>query len=252
VAGKYRISAQLGKGGMGVVFEAFDIRLKRRVALKFLPPHLTSSPEAKQRFVREAQAVSKLDHPNICTIYEIDETPTGNTFLAMACYNGQTLDRRIKEAPIRPEQAIDIAIQIANALKAAHAKGIVHRDIKPANIFLTEDGQVKVLDFGLAKLASELSITRAGTVVGTVVYMSPEQAGGGAVDGRTDIWSLGVVLYEMLTGERPFKGENEQAVIHSILNEEPRPVSRSVRKLPSGLDRIVGRCLRKNPSDRFA
>ncbi len=252
VAGKYRIIAQLGRGGMGVVFEAFDITLKRRVALKFLPSNLTSSLEAKQRFAREAQAVSKLDHPNICTIHEIDETPAGNTFLAMACYDGQTLDRRIKEAPIKPEQATDIAIHIASALKAAHAKGIVHRDIKPANIFLTEDGQVKVLDFGLAKLASELSITRAGTVVGTVIYMSPEQAGGGVVDRRTDIWSLGVVLYEMLTGQRPFRGANEQVVIRSILHEEPRPVSRSVRKPPSGLDRIVGRCLRKNPSDRFA
>ncbi len=252
VAGKYRIIAQLGKGGMGVVFEAFDIRLKRRVALKFLPPHLTSSPEAKQRFIREAQAVSKLDHPNICTIYEIDETVTGNTFLVMACYNGQTLDRRVKEAPMRPEQAIDIAIQIANALKAAHSKGIVHRDIKPANVFLTDDGRVKVLDFGLAKLASELSITKAGTIVGTVVYMSPEQAEGRSVDGRTDIWSLGAVLYEILTGERPFRGENEQAIIHSILHEDPKPVSRLVRKLPHGLDRIVGRCLKKDPSGRFA
>ncbi|MDP6775854.1 MAG: serine/threonine-protein kinase, partial [Candidatus Latescibacteria bacterium] len=216
----YRILEGLGEGGMGVVYKAEDTNLERTVALKFLPSELTRDEEARQRFVHEARAASALDHPHIGTIYEIDEAD-GLSFIAMAHYEGETLKDRIERAPLAVEDAIDIAIQIAQGLSAAHSRDIVHRDVKPANVLITAEGQAKIIDFGLAKLRRGSLLTRTGTTMGTVAYMSPEQAQGAEVDDRTDVWALGVMLYEMLAGDRPFKGEYEQAVMYSITNEEP-------------------------------
>jgi serine/threonine protein kinase/tetratricopeptide (TPR) repeat protein len=249
-AGRYRIIEELGKGGMGVVVKAEDTRLKRIVALKFLPPELTRSDEARERFIQEAQAASKLDHPNICTIHEIDETEDEKVYIAMACYEGQSLKEKIARG-LKQEEAVDMAIQAGEGLVKSHSKGIVHRDIKPANIFVTTDGIVKILDFGLAKLSGQVGLTRTGTTMGTVAYMSPEQARGQEVDHRADIWSLGVVLYEMLTGELPFKGENEQSVIYSILNEDPAETKKVVSGAATDLDKIIFTALAKNPKDRY-
>ena len=195
IADKYKILEELGEGGMGIVYKAKDTKLDRTVALKFLPPELTRDEEAKERFIQEAKAASALDHPNICTIYEIDETKDNRMFISMACYEGESLREKIDKGLVKIEEATDIAAQIAQGLDKAHKKGIIHRDIKPANIMITEDGVVKIVDFGLAKLAGQVKLTRTGTTLGTVAYMSPEQAQGEAVDHRTDIWSLGVVLY---------------------------------------------------------
>jgi serine/threonine protein kinase/Tfp pilus assembly protein PilF len=232
---------------MGIVYRAEDIRLKRMVALKFLTPELKGEQEARERFIHEARAASALEHPNICTIYEIDETPDGRLFMAMACYEGESLRDRLKRGKLGLDEALGIAAQAASGLARAYDKGIVHRDIKPGNIFLTEDGQAKILDFGLAKLAADLRLTRTGATLGTVAYMSPEQAQGKNVDGRTDIWSLGVVLYEMLGGSLPFKGDHEQAIIHGILNENPEPL----QGLPKELEKIVHKALAKNPAERY-
>ncbi|MFC1502303.1 protein kinase [bacterium] len=247
----YKILEKLGEGGMGVVYKAQDTKLKRVVALKFLPPELTRDPEAKKRFIHEAQAASALDHNNICTIHEVDETEDGRTFIAMACYEGQILKDKIHKGPIAVKEAINIARQIAQGLVKAHKKGIVHRDIKPANIFITQDGVIKILDFGLAKLAGLVKLTRTGTTIGTVAYMSPEQAKGDEVDPRTDIWSLGIVLYEMITGELPFKGDYEQAVMYAILNEESRPITQLRSDVPLALEKIVYKALQKNPRERY-
>jgi serine/threonine protein kinase/Flp pilus assembly protein TadD len=251
LAGKYRITRELGRGGMGVVFEAEDLRLKRTVALKFLPPGLTSDPEARERFVHEAQAASGLDHPNICTIYEIDEAEAGGIYIAMACYKGESLKEKMRRGPIEPPEAIGIALEVADGLAKAHEQGIAHRDIKPGNIMITGDGSAKILDFGLAKLGGEARLTLPGTTMGTVAYMSPEQARGDNVDCRTDVWSLGVVLYEMATGELPFGGDKDQAVFHAILHEPPRPG----RNLRSGYSAefasIIDRSLAKDPAKRF-
>ncbi len=214
----YKILEKLGEGGMGVVYKAEDTKLKRTVALKFLPPELTRDPEAKERFIHEAQAASALDHNNICTIYEVAEIDDGQLFIAMACYEGETLKSRIAQGQLRIEEALDFVGQIAQGLVRAHEVGIVHRDIKPANIIVTTRGEVKIVDFGLAKLSGRTLLTKSGTTLGTAAYMSPEQARGEQVDQRTDIWSLGVVLYEMLTGKRPFESEYEQALVYSILN----------------------------------
>jgi len=200
----YKILEKIGSGGMGIVYKAQDLRLDRTVALKFLPPHLTTSDDEKQRFIHEAKAASSLDHNNICNIYEIDETEDGQLFISMAYYEGETLDHKIKEKPLPIDEATDIAIQIAQGLAKAHEKDIVHRDIKPANIMLTSEGIVKILDFGLVKLSTQTKLTKESTTLGTVSYMSPEQAKGEEVDYRTDIWSSGVILYEMLTGQLPF------------------------------------------------
>ena len=218
----YKILEQLGVGGMGVVYKAEDTKLKRTVALKFLPPELTRDAEAKQRFIREAQAASSLDHPNICTIHEIDETNDNQIFIVMTCYDGETLKAKIKRGSLTKMEAIDITIQIASGLQKTHEKSIIHRDINPSNVMITEDGLVKIVDFGLAKNIQSGEKTTKGLTLGTVAYMSPEQTRGEEIDKRTDIWSLGVVLYEMITGKLPFWGEYHQAILYSILNDSPK------------------------------
>jgi serine/threonine protein kinase len=223
VAGKYRIVRKLGSGGMGVVYEAEDLRLKRTVALKFLPPGLTADAEARERFVHEARAASSLDHPNICTIHEVDEAEEGSLYIVMACYQGESLKDKLGRGTLAPVEAIRIAAEVAEGLAKAHEHGIVHRDVKPGNIMVTSDGLAKILDFGLAKLAGEARMTATGTTVGTVAYMSPEQARGDEVDARTDVWSLGVVLYEMATGALPFDRASDRAVLNAIVHDEPRP-----------------------------
>ena len=248
----YKILKKLGSGGMGTVYKAQDTKLERYVALKFLPPHLSQAEDEKKRFVHEAKAASALDHPNICNIFEIDETEDGQMFIAMACYEGESLKDKIERGPLSIEEAIDFTIQIAQGLKKAHSKEIVHRDIKPANVLITEDSQVKIVDFGLAKLVGKTMLTKEGTTLGTVAYMSPEQTQGTNVDHRTDIWALGVILYEMLTGERPFKGDYEQAVIYSIMNEEPKPVTKVNSDVPSDLEQIINNALKKDPVSRYS
>jgi TolB-like protein/Tfp pilus assembly protein PilF len=247
----YKILERLGEGGMGVVYRAEDIKLKRTVALKFLPQDLTRDSDAKERFIQEAQAASSLDHPNICTIHEIDETPDGQLFICMTCYAGETLKERIERGPLPIADAVDIASQIAGGLTKAHSQGIVHRDIKPDNVFLTDDNQIKIFDFGLAVLAGQTRLTRAGTTLGTVAYMSPEQTRGEDVDARSDIWALGVVLCEMIAARRPFVGEHEQAVMYSICNQDPEPLTGLRAGVPMDLEGIVGKCLEKSASDRY-
>jgi serine/threonine protein kinase/tetratricopeptide (TPR) repeat protein len=246
----YRILAKLGEGGMGVVYKAEDTKLGRTVALKFLPPELTRDAEAKRRFIQEARAASALDHPNICTVHEIDETSEGQTFIVMACYDGESLKAKIDRGPLRLEEALAISTQIAQGLAKAHGQGIIHRDIKPANVLVTKDGLVKIVDFGLAKLAG-MKLTKTGKTLGTAQYMSPEQARGEEVDQRTDIWSLGIVLYEMLTGKHAFPGEYEQATIYAIMNEEPQPVTALRTGIPIDLERIVIKMLAKAPGERY-
>ena len=236
---------------MGVVYKAEDTKLKRTVALKFLPPAFSLDPEAKSRFIQEAQAASALQHNNICTIHEIDETDEGQMFICMDYYEGKTLNQKIKSGPVKIKEAIEIAIQVAQGLARAYERDIVHRDIKPANIMITKDGIAKILDFGLAKLAGQARLTKTGTTTGTAAYMSPEQTRGEDVDHRTDIWSLGTVLYEMVTGQLPFKGDYEQAVIYSILNEEPETVTGLRTEVPLELERIVKKCIEKNPAERY-
>ena len=216
----YKILEKLGAGGMGVVYKAQDIKLDRLIALKFLPQHLSQGEENKKRFIHEAKAASALNHPNIATIYEIDEAD-GEMFIAMEYIDGESLQARIERGPLPIDEALTIVRQIAEGLSKAHTKKIIHRDIKPANILIAEDGQVKIVDFGLAKLTGRTLLTQEGMILGTVAYMSPEQTQGIAVDHRTDIWSLGVVWYEMLTGRLAFRGDYEQAIIYSILNEDP-------------------------------
>ena len=248
----YKIIEKIGSGGMGTVYKAQDTILDRFVALKFLSPHLSQAEEEKKRFIHEAKAASALDHPNICNIYEIDETEDGQIFIAMACYEGESLKDKIDRGPMPIDEVLNIAIQIAQGLEKAHSKEIVHRDIKPANVLVTEDGQVKIVDFGLAKLAGMTMLTKEGTTLGTVAYMSPEQTKGIDIDHRADIWALGVIVYEMLTRERPFKGDYEQAVIYSIMNDEPEPVKKLNPDVPIELEQIVTKALRKNPELRYS
>ncbi len=249
--GHYRIVAPLGGGGMGIVYRAQDLTLERTVALKFLPPELTRDPEAKTRFLQEARAASALDHPNICTIYEVAEAEDGQLYLAMACYDGETLKQRLQKGRLPIDEALETAQQVARGLVKAHRHGIVHRDIKPANVMVTTDDIVKILDFGIAKLLGAAGLTRVGSSLGTPAYMSPEQARGEEVDPRTDVWSLGAVLYEMVTGRRPFRGEHEQTVLYSLFNEEPEPVLQLRPDAPPELARIVGRMLAKDPEQRY-
>ena len=223
LAGKYRLLEVLGRGGMGIVYRAEDTRLHRAVALKFLPAEHGGTPSARERFLIEARAAAALSHPHICTIYEIHdegETP----FIAMECIEGQSLRARIKEQPLPAAEAVELATQISEALEEAHEKGVIHRDIKSANIMVTAKGQAKVMDFGLAKVRGETLHTREGITLGTAAYMSPEQARGDAVDERTDLWSLGVVLYEMLSGKLPFPGDRNASILYAVVHEAPRPL----------------------------
>ncbi len=247
----YKILQKIGEGGMGIVYKAHDTKLDRNVALKFLPLELTKERDARERFIHEAKAASALDHTNICTIYEVDETDNDQLYIAMACYDGETLKDKIERSPLKVDDAINITTQIALGLSKAHEKNIVHRDIKPANILITTDDTVKILDFGLAKLRGLTKLTKTGSTVGTAPYMSPEQAKGETVDHRTDIWSLGVVLYEMLTGQLPFKGDYEQAIAYQITNVTPEPVTGLRSGIPLELERVVNKCLEKNPDERY-
>jgi Tol biopolymer transport system component len=251
VVSHYRIVERIGAGGMGVVYKAEDTKLGRTVALKFLPPELTRDKKAKQRFIQEARAASAMDHANICTIYEVDEIDDGQLFIAMACYQGKTLKDRIAEGRLELAEILEISAQITRGLAKAHAQGIVHRDIKPGNIFLTHDGEVKIVDFGLAKLAGQVKLTSTGKTMGTVAYMSPEQARGGETGPRTDIWALGVLLYEMVTGEIPFKGDYDVAVVYSIMSEAPAVMSSLRPEIPEELESIVKKALAKSESDRY-
>jgi len=246
----YKILEKLGGGGMGIVYKAQDLNLDRFVALKFLPPNIGADDEEKKRFILEARAASSLEHNNICTVYEIGEAQDGQIFIALAYYDGETLKKKIQKGPIKVVDTFDITTQIAEGLSKAHGQGIVHRDIKPANIMITNNNVVKVLDFGLAKLSGQSRITTAGTTLGTIAYMSPEQAAGDKVDHRTDIWSLGVVLYEMLTGEVPFKAEHERAIIYMIMNEEILPPSSLDRKIPHQVDSLFAKLLQKDQNKR--
>ncbi|HKV08893.1 MAG TPA: protein kinase [Thermoanaerobaculia bacterium] len=248
----FRIGAPLGNGGMGIVYEAEDTRLGRSVALKFLTPEMIQNPTAKTRFLTEARAASALDHPNLCTILEIGESEDGLLFLAMPRYEGESLDRLIARGPLPLDQALDVAIQAARGLAKAHQNGIVHRDVKPENLFVTPDGVVKILDFGIAKLLGEAGPTQLGFSLGTPSYMSPEQTRGQEVDARADVWSLGVVLYEALTGKRPFVGGTGDAVVHAVLHKDPEPLSRLRPEVPAELERIVSRMLARDPAQRYA
>ncbi|HMB90161.1 MAG TPA: serine/threonine-protein kinase, partial [Rhodothermales bacterium] len=254
--GRYEVRRKLGAGGMGVVYEAYDARLQRTIALKFLSALSSKDEQARQRLLAEARAAAALDHPNVGTVYEVGETDDGRTFIAMALYQGETLREKIDRGPLPVDEALDYAVQIARGLAAAHAQGIVHRDVKPANIIVTEPsetetrGRVKILDFGLAKLA-DMHLTQTGSTLGTVYYMSPEQARGETVDQRTDIWALGIVLYEMLSKARPFQGEYAQAYLYSIMNDEPEPLAALNPDVPEDLDHILSMCLEKDRDYRY-
>ncbi|MEK9136963.1 MAG: serine/threonine-protein kinase, partial [Bacteroidota bacterium] len=261
----YRILEKLGEGGMGVVYKAQDTKLDRIVALKFLPHHLTSSEAEQSRLLQEAKAAAALNHPNVCSVIDIQEAdgpayagaPAGKQqFIVMEYVDGVTLREKVvrrseSTLPLQMNEAISYAIQIGEALQAAHTKGIIHRDIKSENIMVTSDARIKVMDFGLAKLKGSLKLTRTLSTSGTLAYMAPEQIQGGAVDARSDIFSFGVVLFEMLTGRLPFRGEHETAMMYSILNEEPETIGKYIPDAPSELLHIVNRALEKDQEDRY-
>ncbi len=249
---QYHVLEQLGQGGMGVVYRAHDTRLERDVALKFLPAQFSHDEQAKARFMREARAASGLDHPNICTIHEIGEADDGRLFLAMPLYDGQTMKDRLEAGPLDVPTALGIAYQVAGGLERSHEAGIVHRDVKPANVMITSRGRAVVLDFGVAKLEASSDLTKMGSTVGTTAYMSPEQARGDAVDARSDVWSLGVVLYEMVAGRRPFTGSYEQAIVYAIINQDPDDLDSVASRLPDGAGDLLKSMLAKDPDRRPA
>ncbi len=246
----YKILEKLGEGGMGIVYKAEDIQLQRLVALKFLPPHVSKDSEEKARFIHEARSASALNHPNVTTIYGIEESSEG-LFIAMECVEGKTLKQIVKEGPLSMKKVLDLGIQICEGLAVAHEKGVIHRDIKSENIMVTARGQVKIMDFGLAKLKGASKLTQAGTTLGTIGYMSPEQASGEEVDQRSDIFSAGVVLYELLTGRLPFQGENQAAIVNAIINEEPQPVARFNSQASAKLEDMVSKALAKDREERY-
>jgi Tol biopolymer transport system component len=246
----YRIVERIGSGGLGMVYRARDTVLDRSVALKFLAPELGRDPAAKRRFLAEARAASALDHVNICAVHDVGETEEGRVFICMPHYRGRTLADRIRGGRLDIAEVRGVAIQVARALATAHDRGIVHRDVKPANVFVTSEDVVKLLDFGLAR-SLDATLSQSGARAGTVAYMSPEQASGRQVDARTDVWALGVMTYEMLTGVRPFRGDDAQAVIHAILNTEPAPIRRLRRGIPADLARFVRKAMEVEPAHRF-
>src|SRR5208337_1181988 len=255
----YRIEGKLGGGGMGVVYDAVDTRLGRHVALKFIPENLLNDGKALDRFIREARAASQLNHPSICIIHDIEDVD-GHPFIVMEKLEGMSLKERLQRGPIELEEILDVGIQVADALAACHAKGIIHRDIKPANIFLTSIGQVKILDFGLAKVARDFDssdgvqkedLTMAGEIFGTAVYMSPEQARGEELDPRSDLFSLGAVLYQMATGKKPFSGTNVVTTMDAVLNKKPVSPLKLNPALPADLEGILGRAMEKDRGKRY-
>jgi serine/threonine protein kinase len=243
----YEVQSRLGAGGMGVVFRALDRKLQRLVALKFLPSTSFRDDNSRERLLREAMAASALDHPNIGAVHSIEETADGRLFIVMACYPGETVKQQIDRGPLPIGQAVEIALQAARGLAKAHEKGIIHRDTKPSNLIVTPDGMVKIVDFGLAKFSDRTSLTETGMTMGTAAYMSPEQVTGGPVDYRTDIWSLGATIHEMLRGKPPFDGENAAAMLYAVVNSPPAPLA----GVPQPLQQLVLKCLAKNPNERY-
>ncbi len=250
VVSHYSVLSRLGGGAQGRVYLAHDSHSDRQVALKFLLPQCCNDDVAIERFVREAKAGSAATHPNICSVYGLESTSEGDLFIAMSYCEGRTLKQRLERGALPVEEAVTIAMQLAEGLAAAHTHGVVHRDVKPGNLMMTADG-IKILDFGLARLADSHQLTFESALCGTTAYMSPEQSRGDQVDARSDVWAAGVVLYEMLGGEVPFRGSHSDAVVYSIRHDAPRPLTSRVRGIPSELESVVMRCLRKDPRERF-